>query len=204
MAAQELSYIRNFQVNFQGYPPLQTITERYLSMKFKLTALEKQWILYDVGNSAFILLVSTIIPIYFNYLADNANISSVNYLAYWGYAASISTILVALIGPIAGTISDTRSYRKNSLSFPLASELQAVLFLVSFTPGSGFWEFLLSLKLVILQQIFFMTLCSPILRYLNVWIEYLPMAMPGAISEAASLLLQVSVWYWVQANWDSP
>lgn len=81
-------------------------------MKFKLTALEKQWILYDVGNSAFILLVSTIIPIYFNYLADNANISSVNYLAYWGYAASISTILVALIGPIAGTISDTRSYKK--------------------------------------------------------------------------------------------
>ena len=32
--------------------------------KTKLTKLEKYWILYDVGNSAFILLVSTIIPIY--------------------------------------------------------------------------------------------------------------------------------------------
>ena len=37
--------------------------------KFKLTRGEKAWILYDVGNSAFILLVSTIIPIYFNALA---------------------------------------------------------------------------------------------------------------------------------------
>ena len=38
----------------------------------KLTRLEKQWILYDVGNSAFTLLVTTIVPIYFNYLAGNA------------------------------------------------------------------------------------------------------------------------------------
>ena len=29
----------------------------------KLTKLEKCWILYDVGNSAFIMLVSTIIPV---------------------------------------------------------------------------------------------------------------------------------------------
>ena len=26
--------------------------------KFKLTALERNWILYDIGNSAFILMVS--------------------------------------------------------------------------------------------------------------------------------------------------
>lgn len=32
--------------------------------RFKLTANEKGWILYDVGNSAFILMVSTILPIY--------------------------------------------------------------------------------------------------------------------------------------------
>ena len=37
--------------------------------KFKLTKLEKSWILYDIGNSAFILLVSTLIPIYFDALA---------------------------------------------------------------------------------------------------------------------------------------
>ena len=37
---------------------------------FKLTALEKSWILYDVGNSAFILLVTTLVPIFFNALAE--------------------------------------------------------------------------------------------------------------------------------------
>ena len=78
----------------------------------KLTKLEKYWILYDVGNSAFIMLVSTIIPIYFNYLAGNAGISEVDYLAYWGYAASVATVIVALIGPILGSLADTKNYRK--------------------------------------------------------------------------------------------
>lgn len=81
-------------------------------MKLKLTKLEKFWILYDVGNSAFVLMISTMVPLYFNYLAELADISSVNYLAYWGYAASIATIAVALIGPIAGTIADTQHYKK--------------------------------------------------------------------------------------------
>lgn len=81
-------------------------------MKTKLTKLEKQWILYDVGNSAFILLVSTIIPIYFDYLADLANVPAVTYLAYWGYAASISTLVVALLGPVLGTMADSRNFKK--------------------------------------------------------------------------------------------
>ena len=49
-------------------------------MKFKLTPLEKKWVLYDVANSAFTLLVSTIMPIYFNYLAGRGGLSSVDYL----------------------------------------------------------------------------------------------------------------------------
>lgn len=81
-------------------------------MKFELNSMEKKWILYDVGNSAFTLLVSTIMPIYFNYLADQAGISEVNYLAYWGYAVSIATIIVAVLGPIVGTASDTKGRRK--------------------------------------------------------------------------------------------
>ena len=31
---------------------------------------EKEWVLYDVGNSAFVLLCTTIIPIYFKNIAD--------------------------------------------------------------------------------------------------------------------------------------
>ena len=78
----------------------------------KLTKQEKYWILYDVGNSAFVLLIATILPIYFNYLAELANISEVDYLAYWGYAASITTAIVAIIGPVLGTIVDTKGYKK--------------------------------------------------------------------------------------------
>ena len=79
--------------------------------KFKLTALERNWILYDVGNSAFTLLVSTLVPIYFNALAGSAGISEDMYLSYWGYAGSISTVLVALIAPICGALSD-RKFKK--------------------------------------------------------------------------------------------
>ena len=81
-------------------------------MKFKLTSLEKKWVLYDVGNSAFTMMVSTIFPIYFNFLAENAGISDVDYLAYWGYATSICTLLVALLGPTLGAVADTKNFKK--------------------------------------------------------------------------------------------
>lgn len=81
-------------------------------MDKRLTRLEKQWILYDAGNSAFILLVSTIMPIYFNSLAERGGLSSVQYLAYWGYASSIATLLVALSGPVFGTFSDIKGLKK--------------------------------------------------------------------------------------------
>nr|WP_294493073.1 MFS transporter [uncultured Mediterraneibacter sp.] len=81
-------------------------------MKFKLTSLEKKWVLYDVGNSAFTMMVSTIFPIYFNSLAGSAGISDVDYLAYWGYATSVCTLIVAILGPTLGAIADTKNYKK--------------------------------------------------------------------------------------------
>lgn len=81
-------------------------------MKFKLTKSEKSWVMYDVGNSAFVMLMSTIMPLYFNYLAGNAGLSDVQYLAFWGYAASICTLIVAILGPAFGTIADTKGYKK--------------------------------------------------------------------------------------------
>ena len=81
-------------------------------MKFQLTKSEKSWILYDVGNSAFVLLVATIMPIYFNGLASGAGLSDTEYLAYWGYAASAATLAVAVLGPVLGTLADTRGFKK--------------------------------------------------------------------------------------------
>ena len=80
--------------------------------KFRLTSLEKNWIFYDIGNSAFVLLVATLLPIYFNGLAKSEGLSETMYLSYWSYAGSIATVLVAIIGPICGTLSDRQGFKK--------------------------------------------------------------------------------------------
>lgn len=77
-----------------------------------LTNLEKNWILYDVGNSSFTLLATTIIPIVFNTLAENKGLSEDVYFSYWGYAVTISTVIVGVLGPILGARSDSHGHRK--------------------------------------------------------------------------------------------
>ncbi len=81
-------------------------------MKFKLTKNERNWVLYDVGNSAFTLLIATILPIYFKSLTNQAGISETDYLAYWGYTTSIVTLIVLFIGPVLGTLTDTKGFKK--------------------------------------------------------------------------------------------
>ena len=80
--------------------------------KFKVTPLEQAWILYDVGNSAFVLMIATLVPIFFNALAEAGGVSKVDYLAYWGYASSIVTVVTAILGPILGTLADTKGFKK--------------------------------------------------------------------------------------------
>ena len=79
--------------------------------KFKLTALEKSWILYDIGNSAFILLVATLVPIFFESLTAAGGVQD-HYLTYWSFAASISTLIVAVVAPICGTLADQNGFKK--------------------------------------------------------------------------------------------
>ncbi len=78
----------------------------------KLQPLERQWIYYDVGNSAFTLLATTVLPIYFNAVAEQGGLSSTDYLAYWGYASSIVTLLVAIIAPLFGSMADSDGAKK--------------------------------------------------------------------------------------------
>lgn len=115
--------------------------------KFKLTKREKSWILYDVGNSAFTMLVSTLIPIYFNALASSAGISDTNYLAYWGYAGSIATLLVAIIGPVFGTLADRKNFKKPIFIVSLALGAIACAFM-------GFaWSWLAFLVIFVLAKV---------------------------------------------------
>ena len=85
-------------------------------MKMKMTPLERKWVWYDVGNSAFTLLVSTLLPIFFNTLAESSGASNSDYVVYWSYATSIATVVVAVLGPIFGSLSDLRGMRKKIFS----------------------------------------------------------------------------------------
>ncbi len=108
-------------------------------MKEKLSKLEIRWILYDVGNSAFILLVATILPIYFNALSSSAGLAESEYLSYWSYAASLSTLIVAISGPILGTIADYKNHKKKIF---LTSALLGALSLACFWIPSSWFSFL--------------------------------------------------------------
>lgn len=108
-------------------------------MKNKLTKLEFKWICYDMGNSAFILLVATILPIYFNYLSSSQGVAEHNYLSYWSYAASLSTLIVALAGPILGTLAD---YKDNKKKIFLTCAMLGALALACFWIPSSWLAFL--------------------------------------------------------------
>lgn len=107
-------------------------------MRFKLNREERNWVLYDVGNSAFTLLISTILPLYFNYLAGNAGLSDVDYLAFWGYAASAATFIVAFLGPIVGTMADTKGFKKPIFSIFILLGLAGCIAMGYMRQWSGF------------------------------------------------------------------
>lgn len=86
-------------------------------MSKKLTSLDLKWILYDVGNSAFVLLIASVLPIYFNSLAEAGGLSETEYLTWWSYAASIATVVTALAGPILGTLADFPGHKKRIFLF---------------------------------------------------------------------------------------
>ena len=80
-----------------------------------LTKEEKSWVLYDVGNSAFTMLVCSLIPIWFKELAIGTGRGQIDAGTATGvYATSIAivTVIVALIGPVCGAIADHKDRKK--------------------------------------------------------------------------------------------
>lgn len=79
----------------------------------KFNKTEKSWILYDWANSAYTLTITTtLLPLYFKSVYQNAGGTAANGTALWGYANSISTLFLALMSPILGTLADYRGYKK--------------------------------------------------------------------------------------------
>ena len=87
----------------------------------KMTRLEKRWVLYDVGNSAFTLLISTILPIYFNGLAGAAGADRRRIPGLLGVRGPpFVTVVVAVLGPTLGAVADLPGMKKKLFALCVA------------------------------------------------------------------------------------
>ena len=75
--------------------------------KQKMTRAEKSWIMYDVGNSALVLLATSVIPIYFSSLAPDGGV-----VVAWSYAETVASLIIALLMPVLGSIADMKGMKK--------------------------------------------------------------------------------------------
>lgn len=80
--------------------------------KLGFTKEETSWILYDVGNSAQVLMTMTVLfPLLINYITPGD--SSV----YVGWANAVYGIILAVISPVLGTIADYKGRKKRLFRF---------------------------------------------------------------------------------------
>lgn len=78
----------------------------------KYTKLERNWVMYDVGNSALVLLNTSVVPIYFN--AINTGAHPAELVAAWANAQTVASLVVALLMPVLGSLAD---YAGNKIKF---------------------------------------------------------------------------------------
>ncbi|MGN0685994.1 MFS transporter [Subdoligranulum variabile] len=102
----------------------------------KFTKQELSWMMYDWANSAHSVIVVTILPIFFDSVAEYTA-DSVSSMSTWGYATSIAMAIVALSAPFLGVFGDIRGLRKKLFAAFLALGVFSVAGL-AFTPGMDF------------------------------------------------------------------
>ena len=97
-------------------PPAGARRQWHMHTKVKrksdFTPIEKKWIMYDVGNSAFTLLCSVFIPIIVQALCAEEGMSDTQYQTFWSTVTSVITLAVAVISPIVGTFADSEGMKK--------------------------------------------------------------------------------------------
>jgi MFS transporter, UMF1 family len=84
----------------------------------RYTKEENSWMMYDWANSAYSIIITTaVFPIFYKSAASSAGISNANSTAYLGYTIAVATFILAMLGPILGTIADYQGYKKKFFSF---------------------------------------------------------------------------------------
>lgn len=78
---------------------------------------QRSWMLYDFGNSAFATtIMAAVLPVYYSSVAASGLEEGLA-TSYWGYSQSISVLIVAILAPILGAISDFSAAKKKFLQF---------------------------------------------------------------------------------------
>ena len=96
-----------------------------------LSKRERSWVLYDVGNSAYVMLAATLIPIYFSAIAEPGS-SAVVAL---GYATTVASLALALLMPFLGSLADLKGNKKKFLAGTIGTG--AVSLAVMGVPGNA-------------------------------------------------------------------
>lgn len=78
-------------------------------LSFKFTREERNWVGYDVGNSALVMLNTSVVPIYFNSLLHGGD--SDRLVVLWGVAQTVASLVVAILMPLLGSLADRRDMK---------------------------------------------------------------------------------------------
>jgi UMF1 family MFS transporter len=75
------------------------------------------WCMYDWANSAFATtILAAVLPIYYSQVAGATLRSEAIATAYWSVGLSVSLLIVAILSPILGTVSDVMRGKKRFLA----------------------------------------------------------------------------------------
>lgn len=76
------------------------------------------WAMYDWANSAFATtIMGAVFPPFYRQLAIAAGLSEANATAAWAYTTSVSLLIIAVLAPVLGAISDHTGGKKRFTAF---------------------------------------------------------------------------------------
>ncbi|MEM7800114.1 MAG: MFS transporter, partial [Chloroflexota bacterium] len=77
----------------------------------------RAWMMYDWANSAFATtILAAVLPVYYSQVAGANLPSAATATQYWSVTLSISVLIVAIISPFLGTVSDVMRGKKRFLA----------------------------------------------------------------------------------------
>jgi UMF1 family MFS transporter len=110
------------------------------------------WCMYDWANSAFATtILAAVLPVYYSQVAGATLPSEARATAYWSLGLTISLLIVAVLSPILGTVSDEMRGKKPLLAIFASIGILATAALVLVTTG----DFILASVLAILGRVGF-------------------------------------------------